>query len=87
VDLSEATKLAKQRLYARRHSDEVKAGKQEVIDKHASRKNWRMDGEMKSKSSHTRAARSTRNGSQRLPATPSEQSSESRQLGFDFNGC
>ena len=40
VDLKEATKTAKQGLYERRYSTEVKAGKQAVVDKHASRKNW-----------------------------------------------
>ena len=74
VDLTQATRESKQRLYARRHSDEVKAGKQAVIEKHASRKNWRMDGELKSK---PRLAPSKRSAKTRTaPATP--------QMGFDF---
>lgn len=38
VDLSSATRLAKQRLHERRRDPEVKAGKNTVIEKHASRK-------------------------------------------------
>ena len=38
VDLATATRESKQRLHARRQTDEVKAGKASVIDKHASRK-------------------------------------------------
>lgn len=38
TDLALATKEAKHRLHARRGTDEVKAGKKAVIDKHASRK-------------------------------------------------
>ena len=75
VDLATATREAKQRLYARRHADEVRAGKQAVIDKHASRKNWRMDGELKGKSGRTakvkRSARAVVEVKQ-------------GQLGFDF---
>ncbi len=40
VDLAQATREAKQQLHSRRQTTEVKAGKQAVIDKHASRKNW-----------------------------------------------
>ncbi len=40
VDLAMATREAKQRLHARRQTAEVKAGKQSVIDKHASRKTF-----------------------------------------------
>jgi deoxyribodipyrimidine photo-lyase len=72
VDLKEATRLAKQRLYERRQSDEVKAGKQAVIEKHASRKNWRMDGELKGKPRRTtKAAKVTT-------------SVAKAQMGFDF---
>jgi deoxyribodipyrimidine photo-lyase len=78
VDLKEATRVAKQHLYARRHSDEVRAGKQAVIDKHASRKNWHMDGELKSKPQR----RSTR----RAPSLGAgATTSVSKQLGFDFD--
>ena len=41
VDTKSATQLAKQRLHERRQDPEVKAGKQAVIDKHASRHNLR----------------------------------------------
>jgi deoxyribodipyrimidine photo-lyase len=40
VDLAQATREAKQRLHSRRQTDEVKAAKKAVVDKHASRKNW-----------------------------------------------
>jgi deoxyribodipyrimidine photo-lyase len=40
VDLAQATREAKQRLHSRRQTDEVKAAKKSVVDKHASRKNW-----------------------------------------------
>lgn len=38
VDLTNATRLSKERVHARRKMDEVKAGKQAVIEKHASQK-------------------------------------------------
>ena len=38
VDLAQATRAAKQLLHERRRTDEVKAGKKAVIEKHASRK-------------------------------------------------
>jgi deoxyribodipyrimidine photo-lyase len=38
VDLAQATREAKQQLHSRRQTPEVKAGKQSVVDKHASRK-------------------------------------------------
>ena len=74
VDLAQATRESKQRLYARRHSDEVKAGKQAVVEKHASRKNWRMDGELKSKPRRDPSKRVAQ--TRTAPATP--------QMGFDF---
>ncbi len=40
VDLATATREAKQRLHSRRQTTEVKAAKQAVVDKHASRKTW-----------------------------------------------
>ena len=40
VDLSTATREAKQRLHARRQNPQVKAAKKAVVDKHASRKEW-----------------------------------------------
>ncbi|MEY2620270.1 MAG: Cryptochrome-like protein cry2 [Pseudomonadota bacterium] len=71
LDLKEATRVAKQRLYERRHSAEVRAGKQAVIEKHASRKNWRMDGELKSKP--RRAGKAVKAVAESKP-----------QMGFDF---
>ena len=75
VDLASATREAKQRLYARRHADEVRAGKQAVIDKYASRKNWRMDGELKVKSGRTAKVKSS---------ARAEVEAKQGQLGFDF---
>ncbi len=40
VNLAQATREAKQQLHSRRQTDEVKAAKKAVVDKHASRKNW-----------------------------------------------
>jgi deoxyribodipyrimidine photo-lyase len=40
VELAQATREAKQLLHSRRKTDEVKAAKKAVVDKHASRKNW-----------------------------------------------
>ena len=40
VDLTSATRQAKQRLHERRQTDAVKVAKKAVVDKHASRKNW-----------------------------------------------
>jgi deoxyribodipyrimidine photo-lyase len=40
VDLTQATREAKQQLHSRRQTDAVKAAKKAVVDKHASRKNW-----------------------------------------------
>lgn len=40
VELGQATREAKQRLHSRRQTDDVKAAKQAVVNKHASRKNW-----------------------------------------------
>jgi deoxyribodipyrimidine photo-lyase len=40
VELAQATREAKQRLHSRRQTAEVKAAKQAVVDKHASRKTW-----------------------------------------------
>jgi deoxyribodipyrimidine photo-lyase len=75
VDLAQATREAKQRLHSRRQQAEVKAGKQAVIDKHASRNvpRSRAKGERTSVSPKTR--RSARSG-----ATPAADA----QLGFQF---
>ncbi len=40
VDLAQATREAKQRLHSLRQTGAVKAAKQAVVDKHASRKSW-----------------------------------------------
>ena len=40
VELTSATRQAKEKLHRRRQADTVKAGKQSVIEKHASRKKW-----------------------------------------------
>jgi deoxyribodipyrimidine photo-lyase len=40
VDLTLATRAAKTRLHDRRKHDDVRAGKQAVIEKHASRKTF-----------------------------------------------
>ena len=55
VDLVQATREAKQRLHSRRQTDEVKAAKKAVVDKHASRKNWGV----RPKSSRTSASQKT----------------------------
>ena len=55
VDLVQATREAKQRLHSRRQTDEVKAAKKAVVDKHASRKNWGV----RPKSSRTSASKQT----------------------------
>ena len=75
VDLALATREAKQRLYARRHTDEVKAGKQAVIDKHGSRLKWRMDGERRA---------SPRRAKPKTPAKGLPTPQASAQMGFDF---
>jgi len=41
VDLAMATRTSKQMLHARRQNSEVKAGKQAVVEKHASRQTFR----------------------------------------------
>jgi deoxyribodipyrimidine photo-lyase len=41
VDLAMATRASKQLLHARRQNSEVKAGKQAVVEKHASRQTFR----------------------------------------------
>ena len=53
VDLTIATKLSKDRLYARRNLSEVRVGKQSIVEKHASRKNRAEHKISKNKSSKT----------------------------------
>ncbi|WP_310614487.1 FAD-binding domain-containing protein [Limnohabitans sp.] len=75
VDLTQATREAKQLLHSRRQTDEVKAAKKAVVDKHASRKNW---GTSTSKSSRrTPARKATRASADTTQAAKA-------QLGFDF---
>ncbi len=52
VDLAQATREAKQRLHSRRKTDEVKAAKKAVVDKHASRKNWGTNKRSRSTATH-----------------------------------
>jgi deoxyribodipyrimidine photo-lyase len=96
VDLAQATREAKQLLHSRRQTDEVKAAKKAVVDKHASRKNWgtRTGAEAAS----TASRRSSANPNSRPPTTgasarPSLRTKTDRakadqtakaQLGFDF---
>ena len=68
VDLTLATREAKQRLHSRRQNSDVKAAKQAVVDKHASRQTW---GQTSRKPSSTRKPTSR-------PAAAAQ------QLGFDF---
>ncbi len=68
VALAQATREAKQRLHSRRQTAEVKAAKQAVVDKHASRKTW---GNAAGKKQSVRRAAAR--------PTPAAQ-----QLGFDF---
>jgi deoxyribodipyrimidine photo-lyase len=73
VDLTQATREAKQLLHSRRQTDEVKAAKKAVIDKHASRQNW-----------GTRAGpRRTPSRKATRAATDNTQAAKA-QLGFDF---
>jgi deoxyribodipyrimidine photo-lyase len=69
VDLTQATRDAKQRLHSRRQSDEVKIAKKAVVDKHASRKNW-------GKRSTPRSVSTS--------ASASSSNAAKQQLGFDF---
>ena len=73
VDLTQATREAKQLLHSRRQTDEVKAAKKAVVDKHASRKNW----ETSTSSRRTPARKATRASADTTQAAKA-------QLGFDF---
>jgi deoxyribodipyrimidine photo-lyase len=78
VDLAQATREAKQQLHSRRQTDEVKAAKKAVVDKHASRKNW---------GTQTRtSARTQKRTPPRKATRPSNDNSQAAkaQLGFDF---
>ena len=77
VDLSSATRIAKQRLHSRRQMREVKAAKQAVIDKHASRKTFNQ----RSASAQHPPRTSTSPRASTSPRTPAQ---AKQQLGFDF---
>ena len=71
LDLAQSTRQAKQRLHARRQTDEVKAAKKFVVEKHASRKNG--------------ATPSIKPRPVRRPLTSGHTSQAGhQQLGFDF---
>ena len=72
VDLAQATREAKQRLHSRRQTDDVKAAKKAVVDKHASRKNW---------GKRPGAGTTPRRTSAPQSATTH---ADTQQLGFDF---
>ena len=75
VDLAQATREAKQLLHSRRQTDEVKAAKKAVVDKHASRKNWgTRTGAGADSTPSRKATRASANHTQAAKA----------QLGFDF---
>ncbi len=73
VDLSQATREAKQLLHSRRQTDEVKVAKKAVVDKHASRKNW-----------GTSTPRNTRNNARTSTDKAQAAQAAKAQLGFDF---
>jgi deoxyribodipyrimidine photo-lyase len=54
VNLAEATRESKQRLHARRQTPEVKAAKKAVVDKHASRQNFRQRSAPKPKTAEAK---------------------------------
>ena len=86
VDLAQATREAKQLLHSRRQTDEVKAAKKAVVDKHASRKNWRT---RPGSGAPSGSGKSPRNRPSPSTSATSRQSSASaevdkQQLGFDF---
>ncbi len=75
VDLAQATREAKQLLHSRRQTDEVKAAKKAVLEKHASRKNWGTRSGAGADSTPSRkATRASANNTQAAKV----------QLGFDF---
>ena len=89
VDLAQATREAKQLLHSRRQTDEVKAAKKAVVDKHASRKNWgTRTGAGAGSTPSTRSSSST--GTRRTPSRKATRASVDNtqaakaQLGFDF---
>jgi deoxyribodipyrimidine photo-lyase len=89
VDLAQATREAKQRLHSRRQTDEVKAAKKAVVDKHASRKNWGTRTDAGAGSTPSKRANSN-TSSRRTPsrkgasALADNTQAAKAQLGFDF---
>jgi deoxyribodipyrimidine photo-lyase len=89
VDLAQATREAKQLLHSRRQTDEVKAAKKAVVDKHASRKNWGTrtgSGAGSTSSTLTSSNTSARRTPSRKAIRPSADNTQAAkaQLGFDF---
>jgi deoxyribodipyrimidine photo-lyase len=89
VDLAQATREAKQLLHSRRQTDEVKAAKKAVVDKHASRKNWGTrtgSGAGSTSSTLTSSSTSARSTPSRKVTRPSADNTQAAkaQLGFDF---
>ena len=96
VDLAQATREAKQLLHNRRQTDEVKAAKKAVVDKHASRKNWgtRTGAEAASTASRrsganpsarpTTAGQSSRQNLRTKADKAQANEAAKAQLGFDF---
>jgi deoxyribodipyrimidine photo-lyase len=87
VDLAQATREAKQRLHSRRQTDEVKAAKKAVVDKHASRKNWgKRTGDAAGSTSTTLNSSSARRTPSRKATRTSTDNTQAAiaQLGFDF---
>jgi deoxyribodipyrimidine photo-lyase len=89
VDLAQATREAKQLLHSRRQTDEVKAAKKAVVDKHASRKNWGTrtgSGAGSTSSTLTSSSTSARRTPSRKATRPSADNTQAAkaQLGFDF---
>lgn len=73
VELSQAMREAKQRLHARRQNADVKAGKQAVVEKHASRK-----------PSGRRATAAPNAAPNSAPNAVPKADAAKQQLGFDF---
>ena len=89
VDLAQATRETKQLLHSRRQTDEVKAAKKAVVDKHASRKNWGTRtgaGAGSTPSTRSNSNTGTRRTASRKATRASVDNTQAAkaQLGFDF---
>ena len=85
VDLAQATREAKQLLHSRRQTDEVKAAKKAVVDKHASRKNWgTRTGAGAASTASRRSGASARNNTRTKADKAQADQAAKAQLGFDF---